>query len=514
MPPKPQSNSRMNRIRKLLEQMGAGVYERDRVLALALLSAIAGESLFLLGLPGVGKSLVARRLKLAFHDARSFEYLMSRFSTPDEIFGPVSISRLKDCDTYERLTDGYLPSADIVFLDEIWKAGPSIQNALLTVLNERLFRNGDREMQLPLKGIIAASNELPARDEGLEALWDRFLLRLVVPPLESEEAFARMIIGTTAPTVEVEAALRITPPEYASWQPAIDRVEVGGAILAMIARIRALLKKGISTGEGEEAAPIYVSDRRWKKIVRLLRTAAFLNGREEVDPLDGFLISAAVWNEAEQIEPCTAAVDRTVAACIAEPFEREFLQLGERWQAVRVEAIRRAGRNRQFVSRFRIIDNRYYNLVGYAEGDTLIDIEEYNALHPHVAASAALSEVTHAGERLLSTAARPSRATSVSLTKDKEGLKINGVSYPLELVKDQELHKIYPEAPQLLDALDGELEALSDRIGHCSRTALAPKLRSPFVSEAQYKLLKSELARLTLRIRKMRNSLYLITADE
>lgn len=207
MPPKPQPNLRMNRIRKLLEQMGAGVYERDHVLVLALLSAVAGESLFLLGLPGVGKSLVARRLKLAFRDARAFEYLMSRFSTPDEIFGPVSISKLKDCDTYERLTDGYLPSADIVFLDEIWKAGPSIQNALLTVLNEKLFRNGDREMLLPLKGIIAASNELPAHDEGLEALWDRFLLRLVVPPLESEEAFVRMITETTAPTVEENRAV-------------------------------------------------------------------------------------------------------------------------------------------------------------------------------------------------------------------------------------------------------------------------------------------------------------------
>lgn len=516
MPPKPQSNSRMNRIRKLLEQMGAGVYERDHVLALALLSAVAGESLFLLGLPGVGKSLVARRLKLAFRDARAFEYLMSRFSTPDEIFGPVSISKLKDCDTYERLTDGYLPSADIVFLDEIWKAGPSIQNALLTVLNEKLFRNGEHEMQLPLKGIIAASNELPARDEGLEALWDRFLLRLVVPPLESEEAFARMITGTTAPTAEVEATLRITPTEYASWQPAIDWVEVGGAILAMIARIRALLKKGIPTGEAQEAAPIYVSDRRWKKIVRLLRTAAFLNGREEVDPLDGFLIGAAVWNEAEQIEPCTAAIDRAVAASIAEPFEREFTQLGERWQAVRAEAIRRAGRNRQFVSRYRIIDNRYYNLVGYAEGDALIDIEEYNALRPHVAAPAALSEVARAGECILSTAAvRPMTHTaSVSLTKNKEGIQIDGVTYPLERVKDPELHKIYPEAPQLLDALDGALRILADRIGVYSRTALAPKLHSPFVSDAQYKLLKGELARLTLRIRRMRNSLYQITADE
>lgn len=156
---------------------------------MAFLSSIAGESIFLLGLPGVGKSLIARRLKLAFRDARSFEYLMSRFSTPDEIFGPVSISKLKDEDTYERLVEGYLPTADVVFLDEIWKAGPSIQNALLTVLNEKLFRNGDHELRLPLKGIISASNELPAQDEGLEALWDRYLIRIVVPPLISEKAF-------------------------------------------------------------------------------------------------------------------------------------------------------------------------------------------------------------------------------------------------------------------------------------------------------------------------------------
>ena len=96
------------RIQRLLQEISRGIYEKDTELAMSLLAAIAGESLILLGPPGVAKSMVARRVKAAFRQAKSFEYLMSRFSTPDEIFGPVSISKLKDSDKYERSIEGYL----------------------------------------------------------------------------------------------------------------------------------------------------------------------------------------------------------------------------------------------------------------------------------------------------------------------------------------------------------------------------------------------------------------------
>ena len=142
-----------DQVTALLERLCAGLYDRDEPIRLALLAAIAGESIFLLGPPGVGKSLVARRLKHAFASGRAFEYLMNRFSTPDEIFGPVSIRKLREEDKYERRIEGYLPGSDVIFLDEIWKAGPAIQNALLTVLNERIYRNGDQDVKVDVRAI-------------------------------------------------------------------------------------------------------------------------------------------------------------------------------------------------------------------------------------------------------------------------------------------------------------------------------------------------------------------------
>ena len=290
-----------DRIEALLSHLNRGVYEREPAIQLALLTAIAGESIFMLGAPGVAKSLVARRLKLAFKDARAFEYLMSRFSTPDEIFGPVSISKLKNEDKYERIISGYLPAADVVFLDEIWKAGPSIQNALLTVLNEKIYRNGDREERVPIKGIISASNELPSRGEGLEALWDRFLVRILVEGIQERGHFEDMIcMVQEAGSVGPDPSLQISAEEYAECSTLIDMVSVGADILQIIHTIRCYIQR-YNEKQENPSRELYISDRRWLKIIRLLRTSAYLNGRDAVDLMDCFLIQYCIWDEPSQI---------------------------------------------------------------------------------------------------------------------------------------------------------------------------------------------------------------------
>ena len=341
----------LERFKQLLGEMNRGIYEKETEISLSLLAALAGESIILLGPPGVAKSMVARQLKTAFRDAQSFEYLMSRFSTPDEIFGPVSIQKLKTSDTYERAVEGYLPTADVVFLDEIWKAGPAIQNALLTVINEKIFRNGNREMHLPLKLLVAASNELPAKGEGLEALWDRFVIRIESRPIKLEKNFRAMLLDSHAdflgPTDFTDSTdstdfsgftgglghadcadnadfsdLKITAEAYAEWAEKICKIGVKEEVLDAISAIRKSLR-AVNVDEAAERRNIYVSDRRWKNIVRLLRTSAFMQDREEVDICDLLPIYHCLWQEPEERD----AIRNIVIRALFSPFADKLVEM-------------------------------------------------------------------------------------------------------------------------------------------------------------------------------------------
>ena len=228
------------RLRALIDTLGDGLLERDTETRLALLAALAGEHVLLLGPPGTAKSELARRLHRAFDGAPYFERLLTRFSTPEELFGPLSLKALEE-DRHERLTAGFLPEAGIAFLDEVFKANSAILNALLTLLNEREFDNGSGRVRVPLLSVVGASNEVPA-DEALRAFFDRFLVRLPVAPV-SEERFEALLrlderdsqarsLLRPAPEPGLEAA------EREAVRQAATRVELGEEAVEALHRLR------------------------------------------------------------------------------------------------------------------------------------------------------------------------------------------------------------------------------------------------------------------------------------
>jgi MoxR-like ATPase len=271
-------NQRTAQLKALLEALERGLVERSHCVRLCLLAALAGEHSLLIGPPGTAKSELARRLHTVFRGARYFERLLTRFTVPEELFGPLSIQALEQ-DRYERHTDGFLPTASIAFIDEVFKANSAILNALLTLLNEREFDNGAGRLRCPLISVLGATNEVP-EDEVADAFFDRFLLRLPVAAV-SDQGFASLL--------SLDKGQAWLPPAADQTLDATDltRLAADAAQVRLPAELLALLAE---LRQQCAAEALVVSDRRWVKIIGLLRVAAASEGRASVALWDLLLL--------------------------------------------------------------------------------------------------------------------------------------------------------------------------------------------------------------------------------
>jgi MoxR-like ATPase len=282
--------------REVMEPLKERFVGRDEVIDLIALALVAGEHLFLHGPPGTAKSALIRQFAQAVR-GRYFEYMLTRFSEPNEVFGPVDIARLRE-GAVVTVTEGMLPEAEFVFLDELFNANSAILNNLLTVLNERVYRRGKETHVLPLLSLFSASNHLPD-DDALRALFDRFLLRCHVENLK-RDAMPRLLEAGWALERLAPAASSVTAADLAALRSQINEVDLKGALESYTDLVFKVRDLGIA-----------FSDRRAVKVLKLLAASALLCGRKTANPSDLWVLRY-VWDREEQVDPLAALVNNAL----------------------------------------------------------------------------------------------------------------------------------------------------------------------------------------------------------
>lgn len=285
-------------------ELNTAFAEREREIRGITTALLAREHVLLLGPAGTAKSALAETTCTALQGATFFQWLMTRFSDPSEIFGPPSLDGLKH-DRYRRVTAGKLPEAHLVFLDEIFKANSAVLNSLLTAINERAFDNDGGRGQIPLETLVGASNELPEGAE-LAALWDRFILRYWTAYTKTPDSFRRLIQGA-----EPAIAARMSMADLKAAQAEVAAVPVLDSTVDELFKLRDEISK----------IGIVASDRRWRKAVRVLRATAWLEGATEVTPEAFPILANVLWETTDQISKLAGIVSRYTSQELAEAQE-------------------------------------------------------------------------------------------------------------------------------------------------------------------------------------------------
>jgi MoxR-like ATPase len=288
-------------LRRIREELAQVFLERTALIDGALAALLSGHHVLVIGPPGTAKSMLADELCRRLEGATYFQWLLTKFTTPEELFGAVSLSSLER-DEYRRVTTHKLPEAHIAFLDEVFKANSSILNAILTLINERRFHNGREIATVPLITLFGASNELPEDDE-LQALYDRFLVRFMVGFIEEDFRFLKML-QSRPPGMRTSLSLQ----ELRTAQAEVAAVAVPDTILRALADLRRELGRG----------QLVSSDRRYKQSVDVLRAHAYLQGRDRVSEDDLFFLEHVLWRDPSEQPEVRATIHRLLRGYLDE----------------------------------------------------------------------------------------------------------------------------------------------------------------------------------------------------
>lgn len=320
-------------LNQVLEYLKKTFVGKDEIIDLLGICLVARENAFLLGPPGTAKSAIVRALSQCIVDGNNFEYLLTRFTEPSEIFGPFDIRKLKEGELLTN-TEGMMPEASLVFLDEIFNANSAILNSLLMALNERIFRRGRETRLLPALMFVGASNQLP-QEETLNALLDRFLIRVNCNYVAPDQLEQVLIQGWKQQKNPIQDIPSITPNAIQDLQAMSKNIDLSPIRAQYVDLIHSLRNTGFS-----------VSDRRAVKIQNLIAASALLAGRQEVITSD-LWVMRHIWDTEEQIETLQAMIEGVIgkepipdshpqafqnALPDAEVLMQEIISLTERWE--------------------------------------------------------------------------------------------------------------------------------------------------------------------------------------
>lgn len=311
----------LNKIQNAEKYLNQKFLEREEIIHMMFVCLVARQHMLLIGLPGTAKSALITSFSKLFQGGNYFQWLLTRFSTPEELFGAVSLKELEH-GVYKRNTAGKLPEAHITFLDEIFKANSAILNALLTLINERVFYNDSLPVTTPLMSVFGGSNEYPEEGEGLEALFDRFLVRFELDYIKENNNFFNLL---TNDGLFVQEPEKLTIKEIGMLQEAAENIMIPDEVFHVIVKLREKL-----ANEG-----IRPSDRRFIQSLSLLRSNALLSGRDEVIIQDLNILKSGLWESIDQKAKVIEIVDEFATDVVQKLIDTSIKACSELFESVK-----------------------------------------------------------------------------------------------------------------------------------------------------------------------------------